>query len=448
MLKIGFAPMRIVLSLGLIALSAAGLVAQQIPLGEGEYKELKRLSDNSLRTFTDFYEGKVSFDPKNKAQMDAVQAVARYQVYSLAYPPNQANKIDGGPELSRRIKDAEDYMKAILRNDKSRMNTQALVDAYFTAIINNAATVSKSDVLVCRVNAVRLLASVGTILSSRDDASLTLIVEPQGVIKIGDLLLDRLTAILEKAPDDATRYMAICGIRETLKANQPLRELRPTPRSLTQIKEAAALKLVAQVITSPPSAISSAVKGGPEVEGYKFMRSKAIGALANGSSPMLPGDFRTVQILANCLVDNALTPDARTDELAEAAAGIARLAPLDRNDAEYVPEYTVYWIGRFMQNYSRIYTENSKAAYPWKSQAARLSESLTYFRQRYPRNKLVQEMIEIYLDFLAGVEKGANEPKPLPNIEEKLAIMLRDPSFKKQFFKSKPDSAIVEKAPG
>lgn len=439
---------RIVLCLGLIAIAGARISAQQIPVSEAEFKEMKRLSDNNQRMFTDFYEGKVVFDPKNKSQMDAVQAIARYQVFSFAYPPSQANKIDAGPDMMRRFKDAEDYMKAILRNDRNQKNTQALVDAYFTAIINNAATVAKSDVPVCRFNAVKLLGSVGNILSSRDDATFKPIVEPQGIIKIGDLLLDRLTPILEKAPDDATRLAAVVGIRETLKASQLLRELQPTPKSLTQTKEAAALKLVAQIITSPPSAISSAVKGGPEIEGYKYMRSKAIGALANGSSPMLPGDFCTIKILASCLVDNALTPEARTDELAEAAAGIARLAPLNRRDTDFVPEYAVYWMGRFLQNYSRIYTEAFKAQYPWKSQAARLSESLTYFRQRYKNNKQVQEMMEIYLDFLAGVEKGPNEPKPLPNIEEKLANMLRDPSFKKQFFNSKPDTAIVEKAPG
>lgn len=444
---LSFSWRRHILGLGLFVLALIGLAAQEIPLGEATYRDLKRTAENNQRVFTDLMAGKVAFDAKNKTQLDAIQAIARYQVYSLAYPPNLVNKVDQGPEALRRIKDSEDYMRGILQSDKSRANTQAMVDAYYTALANNAATVAKSDFLVSRVNAVRLLASVGTALSTRDDATLKGIVEPQVMIKTGDLLLDRVTPILAKAPDDGTRLWGLRALRETLKANQILREGRPA-KSLNQAKEAEALKIAAQIVTTPPAFVADSAKGGPEVDAYKIMRREAIRSLANASSPLLPGDFRPIQLLGKCLTENGLNPEPRIDELVEAAAGMVRLAPIDRMDADYVPEYTTYWMGRFLQNYSRIYTENRANPVAWKTQAARLIESLDGFRQRYPRNKFIQEMVVIYLDYLTTIEKGAAEPRPFPNIEEKLEEWRRNPANPKLFFRSKPDSGLPEKMAG
>lgn len=438
--------LRALTGLALLGLSFVGLIAQEIPLGNESYKELKKAAETNLRLFTDLSGGKAPFDVKNKAQVDAVNSIARYQVFSIAHPPSQVNKIDQGPDMMRRIKDAEDYMKGILQpqSDKNRVNTQGLVEVYFSSLANNAATVAKSDAPIARVNAIRVLSLVGVALSTRDDQSLKGIVEAPLMIKTGDLLLDRLTPILAKSGDDATKIWAIHAIKDALRSNQILREGRPA-KSLNQAKEAEALKLVSQVITSPPSYITGSSKGGADVEGYKIMRREAIRALANSSSPILPGDFRPAQILGTCLLETGLNPEPRIDEQVEAAAGLMRATPLDKNDTDYVPEYSIYWMGRFLQTFSREYVEKKSNPLPWKTQAARLSESIENFRLRFPKSKYVQELAAIYLDFLGGIEKGAGEPKPLINIEDKLNALEGNPATPKRFFRSKADSALPEK---
>jgi hypothetical protein len=125
------------------------------------------------------------------------------------------------------------------------------------------------------------------------------------------------------------------------------------------------------------------------------------------------------------------------------------LAPLDKNDTDYSPEYSFVLIGRFMQKYAERYSTKGNnefdKANAWKTQAARLNESIEFFRARYPKNKFIQEMAPIYIDFLTAVEKGLTEFKPV-NVEDKLNGWMRDPSATKRFFKSKPDSALPERS--
>ena len=431
----------------LMSLAVAGLAAQDIPLGDASFKDLQRKAGVARISLNELISGKRIFDPKDQGSASAVQDVAKFQVYSFTYPPYLENKTDKGPDLNKQFTEAEQQMRAILLSDKSRRNTQALVDLYYGAIISNAATVSKSENIVSRTNALRLMGVAGGLLSTRDDATFKAILDTPTLIKTGDMILEKVAPVLEKSQDEATRYYALRAVKETHKGNQLPRENRPA-KSFNQAKEAACLQSAAKLITAPPSYALELPKNSAELEGFRALRREAIRALANASSPMLPGDFRPIQILGTCVNDNGVNPEARIDEMAEAAAGLARLAPLDKNDSDYSPEYSFVLIGRFMQKYAERYSTKGNnefdKANAWKTQAARLNESIEFFRARYPKNKFIQEMAPIYTDFLTAVEKGLTEFKPV-NVEDKLNGWMRDPTTTKRFFKSKPDSALPER---
>ncbi len=434
----------------LMGLAVAGLVAQDIPLGETSFKDLQKKAGIARGPFNDLIKGTRIWNPKDLLAVAAVEDVARFQIYSFTYPKNIENKTDKGPDLNKQFVEAEQQMRAILLSDKNRVNTQVLVDLYYGAIINNSATVAKSDNLVSRVNALRMMATSASLLSTRDEASYKAIVNTPTLIKTGELLLDRVAPFLEKAPDEATRYYALRALRETLKVNQLLRENRPA-KSLNPVKEAVCLKAAAQLITAPPAYALELPKNSAEMEGFRGLRREAVRALANASSPLLPQDFSPIYVLALCINDPGLNPEARLDEMAEAAAGMARMAPLDKNDTDYSPEYTVVLIGRFIQNFAERYSTKGNSEFDkansWKTQAARLNESLDFFRNRYPKNKFIQEMSLTYIDFLLAVEKGQTDFKAV-NVEDRLNVWMRDPTTIKRFFKSKPNSALPEKAGG
>lgn len=127
------------------------------------------------------------------------------------------------------------------------------------------------------------------------------------------------------------------------------------------------------------------------------------------------------------------------------------MAPLDKNDADYSPEYTLVLIGRFIQKFAERYSTKGNSEFDkansWKTQAARLTESLDFFRNRYPKNTFIQEMSLTYIDFLLAVEKGQTDFKAV-NVEDKLNVWMRDPTKIKRFFKSKPNSALPERVGG
>lgn len=434
----------------LMCMAVAGLVAQDIPLGEASFKDLQRKAGTARVALNELIKGTKVFNPKDAATIAAVEDVARYQIYSFTYPKNIENKTDKGPELNKQFLEAEQQMRAILLSDKNRLNTQALVDLYYGAIISNTATVAKTDNLVSRVNALRMMGSAASLLATRDEASLKAIVNIPTLIKTGDLLLDKVAPFVTKAPDEATRYYALRAVRETLKVNQLLRENLPA-KSLNPTKEAICLKAAAQLVTAPPAYALELPKNSAEMEGFRGLRREAIRALANASSPLLPEDFSPVYVLALCINDPGLNPEARLDEMAEAAAGMARMAPLDKNDADYSPEYTLVLIGRFIQKFAERYSTKGNSEFDkansWKTQAARLTESLDFFRNRYPKNTFIQEMSLTYIDFLLAVEKGQTDFKAV-NVEDKLNVWMRDPTKIKRFFKSKPNSALPERVGG
>jgi hypothetical protein len=365
-----------------------------------EWKKHHDLANDLLRGF------RVA-DPKDLSHVEAIDSQAKYDTYRFTWPTLQqkpgeiANVYRGGVEL------------AVSNLVKGKPGTSGAIAIYVPKATEHALEVLKTQRLIARLNAARVLAKLAELG------------QPE--------MADALVPVLEDPnQSDAVKFYIARGLKMLAEQQPPV---------LTAEREKKAAEALAAFIDR--KMIIADTTHREEVEGFRYIRREGIRALAQFRNPGAAANGQGAMALLRVVAKDGLAPPPRTDERVEAAVGIARLKP--SLESAYNPDYAIAQIGLFLEEFNREVTaareqfldNKTPQRFAWKVMASQMYEAIDQMRAECSDNPYVVTVANACLKLLDKIEKGIPADP-----EEILQIIATTPPPSKRLFKNVEDSVV------
>jgi hypothetical protein len=364
-----------------------------------EHKKHHDLANDLLRGF------RVA-DPKDQAHVEALDMQAKYDTYRFTWVPVQQKPGDIAKVYQGGVVTAVGYLT------KGKPGTVGAISIYAPKVIEHALEVLKSQRLVARVNAARVLAKLAELGPPE--------------------LAEALAGVLQDPnQSDAVKF-------HIAHALQILQEQNPPAVPPDQEKKAA--EALANFIDRKMTIADTTKR--EEVEGFRYVRREGIRALAQfrnpGAAPRGQGALTLLRVVAK----DGLMPPPRLDERVDAACGVARLKP--SLNTEYNPDYAIAQIGLFLEEFNResiaareqLQESKGLSRFPWRIMASELYDAIDQMRVECADNAYVETAAKASLKLLAQLEKG-NPADP-----EEILVVVGTPPPSKRLFKNVEDSTV------
>jgi len=180
-----------------------------------------------------------------------------------------------------------------------------------------------------------------------------------------------------------------------------------------------------------------------EIDGYRTLRREAVRALALTRLPAYGGKARPAWVLLKVMANSGMVPEARMDERAEAAVGLAHLRPKEK-DEDYQPDYAAQQLVAFVGDFADFaQKEGQNSGLPLKVLAARLGDELKGFQDQLG-DPYVKKAVDTARAPLERIEKGQ------PVTPETLRDWVADKDNQapvQALFKSDPKTTVAPAAP-
>ncbi len=271
----------------------------------------------------------------------------------------------------------------VLYLTKGKPNTSSAIQIYSEKVIAHALEVLKTQRLIARLNAARVLAKLAEL-------------GPTG-------LAEALVPVLEDpGQSDAVKFFAARGLRE-LAAQQP-------PVIKPEVERQAVETLASFVDRN--LAITDATTD-EERTAFVYVRREAIRALAQFRNPGAAEKGHGAFTLLRVVAKDGFVPPPRIDERVEAAIGIARMRP--SLDKEYNQDYAAAQLALFLDDFAQGQTRERQQqpdpraplAFPWRVMAARLHDAVDQMRKEAGDNTYVANLAAACGALLSQAERGA-----------------------------------------
>jgi hypothetical protein len=361
-----------------------------------------------------------------KADNAVVQGAARYYVYRLTVPTEQAK----AGAMLKILTEFEGVAKFLSSSKDARTaKFRSLFTKELLGCIRQVLALDVQQNQMAVINAGLMLAPLAR----------------TGDEDVGDYL----AGLVKGAKNDVVRLFAFKGLQEYFQARAAADPVRvPGVDALAddavRMKEVRRIEPIIEFVTQTASP--------PDVDAYRFLRREAIRALAETRVPGIPllpkldGTMHAavphalLRVLTNG--KDALTPPASLSEKYEAALGLcrtrAKLLP------RYKPELAIALVGQFLVDYCKVYTKDAdhfgKATFipllPWRANAEQLKEAMKDFAANAPDGNAVKQ-VELMkantASIFTSMRNGkAVEPRVLETQVENLP---------------RPNPAVYQKAP-
>jgi hypothetical protein len=402
---------------GLFGFFVLGAARAQNPSDIG-LSELEKEEYKQRSLIKDLLRGTVTANAGDKTHTDAIDFLARFDLYRLANPLYHnpgTTPMDQRRTIHRLYEEFDQDVRNIV---SGKEKTKDMARLFGLKVIEHARKVlndPKANPLV-QVNAARFLARSADL----------------GQPELADALAEILQ---EPQSNDGVKYWALNGLRRLFA--QPV-----MPPVLSNGRAAKVLPPIMALINRK-MAITQATPR-EEIEGFRSLRREAIRALAQSRVPALSPREQPALLLARVMAREDFTPPVRMDERAEAALGLARMRGVEKDkEKDYQPDYAAQQIALFLDEFANWYqTKNKEEEHrPVRVLAAQLLEAL---------DQLATDSKDPYIAGLVNNPKGGMK-KLLETIEkggnadpsELVTLAAANPSSG-QLFKSSPDSKVKE----
>jgi hypothetical protein len=282
---------------------------------------------------------------------------------------------------------------------------QQYMEMFAKPLLTEVKAVLQNPEWIARVNAARLLASLGN----------------TGMPIFGDALAD---VVKDPKQSDAVKLYALRGLGNLLRLmerdNLFVHKTLPERTRWT----AAVLAFINRKPTVAPTAPAA------ELDGLRYVRREAIRALANTRVPVdESGNVQTALVLVRLLRKDGYTPEPSLSEQIEAAIAIARLNPklADSYQADYALNQVGHFLAEFLAGYENERAELTRKkdeekekdarllTQAWLVQAARMAEALDELKEIIgTRDGYATGLIDHYTNPLRAVQnKSPTSPTDL-----------------------------------
>jgi hypothetical protein len=318
-------------------------------------------------------------------QEETIDNSAKWFAYRVTWNQHQIKPGD----MSSLIKDFE--KEVVAEAVKGRPGNQAFMAAFDKKFAERIKEVLQNERWIARTNAARMIARLAG-------------------VGYEDLIPSLLEILEDEKQGNETRLWAVKGLHDFFSLSQ---QTPPTLFKDQALQNRAIVDLI-KFIQRKPTYVS-ANPSIEEVNGFRFVRRDAIRALALSRYPGVEVngklEGRTAQVLLGVMVNDNMNPPPALDEQVEAAIGVARLkAELTKS---YQPDYTAYWLARFLADFS-LRSQNRdrdtrEGNSPWKVYGSRLGEALEGLRADTKESKsaaYVADLVAKSVPYLKQVELG------------------------------------------
>jgi hypothetical protein len=365
-----------------------------------EWKKHHELANDLLRGF------RVA-DPRDQSHVEAIDTQAKYDTYRFTWvtlqqkPGELANVYRGGVEL------------AVSNLNKGKPGTAGAIAVYVPKATEHALEVLKTQRLIARLNAARVLAKLAELGSPE--------------------LSDALVPVLADAgQSDAVKFYIV-------RALKVLAEQQPPVLSAEREKKVA--EALAAFVDRKMTIADTTRR--EDVEGFRYVRREAIRALGQIRNPGAAANGQGPFTLLRIVAKDGPVPPPRIDERVEAVLGLARLKSSLEN--AYNPDYAIAQIGLFLEEYNREVTAARELLldnkipqhFGYKVMSAELYDAIDQMRVDASDNPYVVTLAGACLRLLEKLEKGVPADP-----EEILQIIATTPPPSKRLFKNVEDTVV------
>jgi hypothetical protein len=370
---------------------------------QADYKKHKDLAIELIRGF------KVA-NSRETAHVEALDSYAKYVTYRFTWVTIQQTAGEIGKVYAFGV---DSDVKNLI---KGKPGTAAAIEIYAAKVTEHALEVLKTNRLIARVNAARVLARLADL----------------GPPELSDALVGVLQ---DNDQSDAVKFYAIRGLKNLAEQQPAVMSAERETKAANALAAFINRKMVIADTTRPE-----------DVAGFRYVRREAIRALALFRNPGVAANGQAGLTLLHVVAKDGLVPSPLIDERVEAAIGVARYKPL--LDKEYNADYAVAQLGLFLEEFNREATAVREqrtnrgvplfpSPFAWRVMSSRLYDAFDVMRVDATDDPYVVKLNTECLTLLAKLEKDTNaDPESI------VRTVTTTPPPGGRLYKNIPDSTV------